>query len=144
MYKWYDADSQLLGEAPYVPQTTLAGTTAYVLRAALGNCVSAVDTAIVVVDPAECNYDITIHNAITPNGDGKNDRWVIDNLGYYPNMTVQLFDKQGDKVFEKTNYLNDWDGGNLPSGTYYYLIRLNGQNRTTGTERFTGYLLIKR
>jgi gliding motility-associated-like protein len=85
-----------------------------------------------------------VHNVITPNGDGKNDLWVIDNVDLYPNNTVQLFNKLGDKIFEQSHYRNDWDGGNIPSGMYYYVINLATQNRVTGKTSYTGYLMIKR
>lgn len=94
-----------------------------------------------------CNA-IIIHNVITPNGDGKNDMWEIEGIQNYPTNTVQVFDKWGDMVFEKTNYSNDWSGkgkkGELPDGTYYYLIKLNTTNLKGGKNVWTGYLLIKR
>lgn len=93
--------------------------------------------------------DLVIHDAISPNGDGINDTWIIDGLATYPKNTVQVFDKWGDLVFEKTDYSNNWDGigmsGDLlPDGTYYYLVKLNEPNHTGGPNIFKGALLIKR
>ncbi|MFI5195626.1 MAG: PKD domain-containing protein [Chitinophagales bacterium] len=94
-----------------------------------------------------CFY-IEIPDVITPNGDGYNDVWVIDGLYLYPNNMVQIFDKWGDLLYEKTNYKNDWAGtgknGLLPDGTYYYLIKLNAPNIKGGQNTFTGTILIKR
>lgn len=92
--------------------------------------------------------EIIVHNAITPNGDGVNDKWVIEGIQDYPTNTVQVFDKWGDMVYEKTGYNNDWEGkgksGLLPDGTYYYLIKLNAQNGAGTQNTWTGSLLIKR
>ena len=99
------------------------------------------------VNEDTCN-SIIIHDVVTPNGDGFNDTWVIEGLGVYPNNTVQVFDKWGDMVYEKTNYKNDWGGngksGKLPDGTYYYLVKLNAPNMKGGQNVWTGTVMIKR
>ena len=93
--------------------------------------------------------DIVIHDVITPNGDGINDVWVIEDLQKYPDNSVQVFDKWGDLVFERKGYNNDWYGRGskgelLPDGTYYYLVKLNAGNVFGGNNVFMGTLLIKR
>ncbi|MES2703809.1 MAG: PKD domain-containing protein [Bacteroidota bacterium] len=93
---------------------------------------------------------ITVHDIITPNGDGFNDVWVIEGLELYPANTVQVFDKWGDMVYERSNYNNDWQGQGmkngavLPDGTYYYLVKLNAENRGGGPTIFKGAVMIKR
>jgi len=97
--------------------------------------------------PDTCNT-IVIYDAISPNGDGINDTWIIFGIEKYPGNTVHVFDKYGDEVFAATNYNNDWEGkgknGPLPDGTYYYLIKLNAANVAGGKNSFTGSILIKR
>ncbi len=93
--------------------------------------------------------DITIPDVITPNGDGFNDSWIITGLGKYPRNTARIFDKWGDMVYEANGYMNNWKGDKmngdpLPSGTYYYLIKLGAPNATGGKDVFTGSILIKR
>lgn len=65
-------------------------------------------------------------NFFTPNGDGINDVWVIENITEYPNHTLSILDRAGKLVFKVRNYKNDWDGKfngvALPQGTYYYSI----------------------
>ncbi|WMN10877.1 LamG-like jellyroll fold domain-containing protein [Marivirga salinae] len=64
--------------------------------------------------------DLTIPNVITPNQDGYNDYFVVDSrlLG----STLKIFQRHGKKVYESANYNNEWDGGNLPSAAYYWII----------------------
>jgi len=69
--------------------------------------------------------------------------WVIEGILEYQSSTVQVFDKWGDKVFEKTGYKNNWDAGGMPDGTYFYMIKLEATS-VRGEEVLTGSLLIKR
>jgi gliding motility-associated-like protein len=69
------------------------------------------------------------YNTFTPNGDNINDYWEITNIQYYPKATVEVFNRNGNKVFYSIGYPNRWDGryngASLPAGTYYYIINLN-------------------
>jgi gliding motility-associated-like protein len=79
-----------------------------------------------------------IPQGISPNGDGKNDTFIIPGiLNAQPN-TLTIFNRWGNIVYEKDNYQNDWHGqtdrafdllasdGLLPDGTYYYVIDFKG------------------
>jgi gliding motility-associated-like protein len=70
------------------------------------------------------NYDLKIYNIVTPDNNGLNDTWQIENISSYPDNKVLLFDQWNNLVFEETNYSNDWAGRNkrgelLPPGTYF-------------------------
>ncbi len=75
-------------------------------------------------------------NAFTPNGDGINDTWEIALLRFYPDCTVDVFDRNGQVVYHSTGYNTYWDGkyhGNpLPIGTYYYIIKLDALHPNVG------------
>jgi gliding motility-associated-like protein len=78
-----------------------------------------------------------IVNAFTPNGDGINDTWTIKYLDTYPGNTVDIYNRQGEKVYSSAGYASPWDGrfkGNvLPTGTYYYIINpKNGRKVISG------------
>ena len=73
-------------------------------------------------------------NGITPNGDGKNDVFIIplleDNPEQYLTRELIVFNRWGNVIFQQQPYSNDWDGTNqngknLPEGTYYYIFRLD-------------------
>jgi gliding motility-associated-like protein len=76
---------------------------------------------------------LKIYTAFSPNNDGINDRWVlVKNLEVmYPNNHLQIFNRWGRLIFEANPYCNDWDGGNYPDGTYFFMIDLaDGSNIT--------------
>ncbi len=77
--------------------------------------------------------EIVIYNAFTPNNDGKNDVWNIKYIEFYPDCEVSVYDQWGVKVFESVGYTSPWDGKyngkELPSGTYYYVIDLKNDKK---------------
>ncbi len=68
---------------------------------------------------------ISPFNAFTPNGDGFNDNWEIDRIERFPNAQIVVYSRWGTKVWQATNYRNNWDGDDLPAATYYYVVELN-------------------
>lgn len=81
-------------------------------------------------------------NAFTPNADGFNDTWYIDRITEWPNAQIVVYSRWGQKVYEVTNYSNDWDGDGLPAATYYYVIELNPIDFNTNP--YTGSVTIVR
>ena len=85
----------------------------------------------------------TVPTAFTPNGDGVNDTWNIKYLDQYPNATVEVFNRYGERVYFSNKYPVPWDGtykgANLPAGTYYYII-----NPNSGRKALSGYVAIIR
>jgi gliding motility-associated-like protein len=75
---------------------------------------------------------IIIPNVITPNGDLANDFFRIKNIEYHPNTNVTIFDRWGLKVFESTNYNNEWKGDGLNDGTFFYVIDVPEDKKYTG------------
>lgn len=86
------------------------------------------------VEVIPCENTIGIPNTITPNGDGVNDTWIIEDIYNYPNNSVKILDRSGRLVFDAVHYNNDWSAENLPSTVYYYIIDLgNGGTLVNGT-----------
>ncbi|GIV42269.1 MAG: hypothetical protein KatS3mg034_1579 [Vicingaceae bacterium] len=87
---------------------------------------------------------IVFPDGISPNGDGKNDVWIIDNIHEYPNNIVEIYNRWGELLFRAQPYQNNWDGTYkgkpLPVGTYYYIINLNED----GAGVYTGPITIVR
>ncbi len=82
-----------------------------------------------------------IPNTFSPNGDGINERWIIEYLDTYPNCKVKVFTRQGQLVFESRGYKIPWNGTlkgkGLPIDTYYYIIEPEN-----GRKPITGYVTI--
>jgi gliding motility-associated-like protein len=74
----------------------------------------------------------TITNVITPNGDGKNDKFIIKNVQADSHRKLIIFDRWGKKVYETSNYQNDWEAKNNPAGTYFYVLELPDGRSTKG------------
>ena len=80
-------------------------------------------------NPIPVDATLVIPNLFTPNGDGLNDLFVIRNLLQYQGRELMVINRWGNQVYKSNNYNNDWDGGSLAEGTYYYILRVrNGNN----------------
>lgn len=100
------------------------------------------DTYIVrVIDENGCEVtteifmefiDIEIPTFFTPDGDGLNDYWLPRNIEQFPNIFIKIYDRYGRQVYELEDNEEGWDGlyqdYDLPTGDYWYLIKLNGEN----------------
>ncbi len=123
----------------------------YTVQVTDGNGCSASDLVEVVVD----NCGIRIPEAFTPNGNGQNEVFYIDNLESYPNTEVIIFNRWGSMVYKSDDYKNDWAGvsinklniagDQLPEGTYFYIIKLGGKETdATFGKIYKGYVYIKK
>jgi gliding motility-associated-like protein len=89
--------------------------------------------------------EINVSQAITPDGDGVNDTWFINNIENHPNNSVKVYNRWGDLIFSKKGYQNDWNGSYVNNGTnspdassYYYQIDLDGN----GSIDYDGWIYI--
>jgi len=78
------------------------------------------DTAVVQV--IIVNDILFFPNVITPNGDGFNDYFVIDNIDTWDEHKLLIYNRWGKTVLETTSYNNNWNGDNVASGTYFYVF----------------------
>lgn len=97
------------------------------------------DTLVVLVELCD-EYDPKIPTVFTPNNDGKNDLFIIEDLAVlYPECEVQIVNRWGNIVYESTGYSEPWDGTlrnegePLPLGAYFYRIDLNDGSRDVMT-----------
>ena len=102
---------------------------------------------------------IVVYNSITPNGDGINDYFLIDQSSNEcaRNFKVQVFNRWGVKVFETDNYglqgdlFDGFSSGRLtlknserlPFGTYYYILEYDYGDEGAGNRfKKAGYLYL--
>lgn len=81
-----------------------------------------------------------IPNAITPNGDGVNEAFVIGGLEAYPVNELTILNRWGNHVFEQKGYTQNWNGKGLNAGTYFYLLRV--RDETGHWQEFKGYITL--
>ncbi|MEL6923292.1 MAG: gliding motility-associated C-terminal domain-containing protein, partial [Bacteroidota bacterium] len=123
------------GSFSYTPDNTYSGTDEFSYEVCYDGCESLCAINIVklevIFDDPDCN---TIHNLVTPNGDGVNDNFVIPCLdsNLFPASSVSIYNEWGDRVFTASPYQNNFDGKfngkNLPDGTYYYIFQRDPNN----------------
>lgn len=107
---------------------------------------------------ADCQ-SLVVHNAFTPNGDGINEYFLIENIDNtvcYPENTIEIYNRWGIKVFDTTNY-NNYErvfrgisegratikqSEELPTGTYFYILKYKTIEGNFVTKN--GYLYLSR
>ncbi|HEV7348230.1 gliding motility-associated C-terminal domain-containing protein [Telluribacter sp.] len=70
---------------------------------------------------------LILPNVITPNGDGKNDTFVVP----VANSALEIYNRWGKRLLRSEDYKNDW-GANVTNGTYLYEITTPGGSRCKG------------
>jgi gliding motility-associated-like protein len=110
--------------SPAVVNTSVESNLVYTFTPDTSECASVVTMSILV---EQCQ----IQKGISPNGDGLND--FLELVA----KKVEIFNRYGKEVYSKENYNNDWHGqfmggGEMPDGTYYYVIELVSGDKKTG------------
>ncbi len=73
--------------------------------------------------PYTIKSELLIPNVFTPNGDGRNDLLVFKNLQYYPATSLNIFNRWGTKIYESSDYQNNWTGAGYSDGVYYFILQ---------------------
>lgn len=106
-----------------------------------------VESATGCFGPPKTIYFIKINNAFTPNADGINDTWKIENLDQMENVTMMIVDRTGAIVFQSKSASNtQWDGKqqgrSLPTSAYWYVVTWYDPV-TQKSEQRQGWILLK-
>lgn len=84
-----------------------------------------------------------------PNGDAKNEVFVIKNIEFFPDNNLKIYNRWGEELLSLSNYDNtivSWSGDNengdeLPEGTYFAILLY----KNNGSEYvLKGYVDIRR
>lgn len=116
-------------------------STTYFVEGSDENGCKGYDTVTVKINDS---FLVTPYNIVTPDGNGKNDTWLIKNIQAYKENKVVIFDQWSQKIFEKEGYNNEWDGKNktgeiLPDATYYYILTFGKSQK-----KYSGYITLIR
>ncbi|PZR28759.1 MAG: hypothetical protein DI535_04850 [Citrobacter freundii] len=132
-YQWANADGIEGSTSSLVLRVRPTRATTYTVTAtSSGGCQAT--SSITIAPPSGT---VRISNVLTPNGDGKNDRWIIWGIENKPDNSVKVFDRAGRLIYSQRNYSNNWDGRYqgklLEEGAYYYVVDFgDGQQPATG------------
>ncbi len=150
-YQWFENGTLIAdeGENTLIVLLTQDGPSSQEYSVVVTNSDGCMGTAFVNVSLYTNNENCVISQGISPNGDGLND--VLD-LSFLNNRTgiesFQVFNRNGTTVYDFVNYTNQWggqtsDGEELPTGTYYYVLGLTGEDPVFGSS-YTGWVYINR
>ncbi|MDP3556984.1 MAG: gliding motility-associated C-terminal domain-containing protein [Bacteroidota bacterium] len=132
VWSFGNGSSQIATSASISPTTiyTQPGTYSVTLYVSKGSCLDTVVKVIKVELPSK----LEVPNVFTPNGDGSNDVFFLK-VANLSEINALIFDRWGNKIFESTSSTGniEWDGKNqagkeLPSGTYFYIIKATGKD----------------
>ena len=126
---WAPVETLDNSSVPY-PFATPLTTTDYVLTGTdRFGCVNTDTVRVTVVE----EFRLVATNVLTPDENGQNDTWVIENVETFGDVHVRVFNRWGKLVFEQEAYQNDWKGmagkDLLPDGAYYYYITFGSSDK---------------
>ncbi|WP_141728139.1 HYR domain-containing protein, partial [Salegentibacter salarius] len=152
---WVDTEETgALAQGFVDPAMLSIGTYTFEYQLNNGICNSTTEVTVSINDDCivlPCSLEdiqSSISKAVTPNGDNRNDYFTIDfasECGF--TYDLMIFNRWGNKIYEATNYQNDWDGystnsatssNQLPSGTYFYILEI----RNSGFDPIQGYIYL--
>lgn len=87
-------------------------------------------------------------NAITPNGDNKNDYIDYSALAYKKDLVFTVFDRYGNMIYKADKIRNyTWDGTSggkkIVTGTYWYTITWTENDKDNTQTKYSGWVLVK-
>ncbi len=133
---WYSdpTPSGVLGTGGTYTPSSATGTTVYYVTETANGCESATSSVTITIESCVV-LELIIPTGFTPDGDGVNDVWDIQNLNaLYPNNVVRVFNRWGNMLFESNGYQTPWDGRHngkdLPTGSYFFTIDFGDSSMT--------------
>lgn len=130
LYEWTPSSSLNFPNVPNPTYIVLDTITFVITVTDIWGCKGSDDITVNVFIPD----NILLPNFLTPNGDGKNDQWILNSKIRLDGSNLVIFNRWGETVYEVSNYPNNWDGTykgtgkKLPDDTYYYVLKVPLQN----------------
>jgi gliding motility-associated-like protein len=99
----------------------------FTLEATLNGCTQAFYLTVL-------NIYCDIPKGVSPNDDTYNDTFDLSNFEV---SNLQIYNRYGLEVYQKTNYTNEWvgnsnSGDELPSATYFYVVSFQSGQQKSG------------
>lgn len=129
-------DNSIINSDTLLLDGLIEGEYIYELTVLDNDSIIAIDEVLVQVFPGDLS-GLGAHKVFSPDGNGIDDYWEIDNLDLISGCQLTIFNRFGAKVYESNNYQNEWDGtyngSALPEGAYYFIIKCgDGSDTASG------------
>ncbi|WP_146162912.1 gliding motility-associated C-terminal domain-containing protein [Capnocytophaga leadbetteri] len=136
----------------YRPRVRFIGTDYFIYELCTPSSQSCTTATVTI----KVTHRVVPDNAMSANGDDKNDYFHIVGIENYPDNQVTIYNRNGEKVFTISHYDNRQrvfkgivegevslsNTAHLPQDTYFYLIEYYDENRQL--QRQIGWLYLKR
>lgn len=146
-YEWFLNGELMAGETGSSIEIMFSereiGSRIYTVTISKGDCTQSASVDVSTYDVGNC----VISKGISPGSDGFNDSLDLTFLHERTGINkLQIFNRLGKLVFDQNNYINQWKGQtnddkDLPTGTYYYVIDLSGEDSVYGSQA-TGWIYL--
>jgi len=141
------------GDFTYQPLIDFRGTDSFTYKICDNGTPSlCAETTVEIVVSNDESCEVFVPNSFSPNGDGIHDNFKVRCLYNYENPVITIYNRWGNQVFKKEHYGDTdywgnetdawWNGRSdnkltiggeeLPVGTYYYVLKLNGSKVLSG------------
>jgi gliding motility-associated-like protein len=147
-YTWYRDGGMISGQSGSTLSITDPGTYRVEVNEAGSPACFGEDEIVVEL---YANENCIIPQGISPNGDQYNQTldlaFLNDRVGI---SSIEIFNRYGRSVYEKTGgYTNEWfgqtdEGDELGTGTYFYVIKLEGTDEVFDKQVLTGWIYVNR
>jgi gliding motility-associated-like protein len=131
------------GNSPFNYLWSTGDTTSFLNGLSAGeymlNVSDSLDCSAILIIPIETDNQvcIVIPTAISPNGDGSNDDWIISGTEININISVEIYNRWGGLLYANEDYQNNWNGTykekSLSAGVYYFIVKVDQDKVYTGS-----------
>jgi len=107
-----------------------------------------IEPLLLINQDNEGKYGLIIPQAFSPDNDGYNDKFEILGLNKYDKVSIKIYNRWGNLVYQSDKYQNQWNGNSdsgiavgseLPTGTYFYMLVIEDISK-----EISGYIFLKR
>ena len=132
-YQWQDDSTN--------PTYTVSQQGNYWVNVTANNCSV---MAFINIESKDCEVIPEMPNVFTPNNDGNNDYFHLNELNGINQVTLRIYNRWGQKLIETNDILSGWDGKynneDCPDGTYFWIMQYTTMNNESKT--LTGFLTL--
>ena len=124
-YTWITISGTDTVNSRFSPSTSLIATGSGTYQISVQDkCLNTQSDQVTINVEPSCVLNIP--NIITPDGHGPavNEFFFIENLDRFPGSSLAVYNRWGNKIYESSDYKNDWSGSKSVDGVYYYILKV--------------------